>query len=182
MIKLTPPLSEEDVRGLKVGDEVLISGTIYTARDAAHKRLVELLESGEPLPIEVDGQIIYYVGPTPERPGNPIGSSGPTTAYRMDPYAPRLIEKGLRGMIGKGERGEGVVDAMKKFGAVYFATTGGAAALIAEKIVSAKIVAYEDLGAEAIRELVVDGFPAVVAQDSDGNNIYETGKKQYRIV
>ena len=181
MIKLTPPLSEEEVRGLKVGVEVLISGTIYTARDAAHKRLVELLDKDE-LPFDLSGQIIYYVGPTPERPGNPIGSSGPTTAYRMDPYAPRLIEKGLRGMIGKGERGQGVVDAMKNYGAVYFATTGGAAALIAEKIVYSKIVDYEDLGAEAIRELVVENFPAVVAQDSSGNNIYEMGKKEYQIV
>jgi len=129
LIKLTPPLSEEIVRELKAGDEVLISGTIYTGRDAAHKRLVELLDKDKPLPIDVKGQIIYYVGPTPERPGKPIGSAGPTTSYRMDPYAPRLIEIGLKGMIGKGERGNNVVEAMKKYGAVYFATIGGAAAL-----------------------------------------------------
>lgn len=181
MITVNPPLSEEDARNLKAGDEVLISGKLYTARDAAHKRLVELLDKGEPLPIDVNGQIIYYVGPTPERPGNPIGSAGPTTSYRMDPYAPRLIEIGLRGMIGKGERGQNVVDAMKEHGAVYFATTGGAAALIAEKIVSSKIVAYEDLGAEAIREVVVKDFPAVVAQDSHGDNIYVMGKQQYKV-
>jgi len=180
LIKLTPPLSEEIVRELKAGDEVLISGTIYTGRDAAHKRLVELLDKDKPLPIDVKGQIIYYVGPTPERPGKPIGSAGPTTSYRMDPYAPRLIEIGLKGMIGKGERGNNVVEAMKKYGAVYFATIGGAAALIARRIVSSKIVAYEDLGAEAIRELEVKDFPAVVAQDSHGNNIYVTGKAKYK--
>ena len=182
MIKITPPLTEEIVRELKAGDEVLITGTLYTARDAAHKRLVELLDKGEELPVDVNGQIIYYVGPTPERPGNPIGSAGPTTAYRMDSYAPRLIKIGLRGMIGKGERGEGVVEAMKKHGAVYFASTGGAAALIAKSIVSAEIIAYEDLGAEARGELEVKDFPAIVAQDTHGNNVYKTGKEKYRSV
>jgi len=181
VITLTTPLSNKVIRELKAGDEVLINGVVYTARDAAHKRLVELMEQGKPLPIDVKGQIIYYVGPTPERPGKPIGSAGPTTSYRMDSYAPKLIKIGLKGMIGKGERGEKVVEAMKKYGAVYFATTGGAAALIARKIVSSKIVAYEELGAEAIRELVVKDFPAVVAQDSYGNNIYLTGKAQYKI-
>ncbi len=182
MINLTPPLTDEVVKELKAGDEVLISGTIYTARDAAHKRLVELLDQAKPLPIDVKGQIIYYVGPTPERPGKPIGSAGPTTAYRMDAYAPRLLEIGLKGMIGKGERGENVVEAMKKFNAVYFASTGGAAALIARCIISSKIIAYEDLGAEAVREMVVKDFPAVVAQDAYGNNIYVTGKEKYKIV
>jgi len=179
---LTPPLTDEIVRELKAGDEVLISGTIYTARDAAHKRLVELLDAGRELPIDVKGQIIYYVGPSPERPGKPIGSAGPTTAYRMDAYAPRLIEIGLKGMIGKGERGENVVESMKEHGAVYFASTGGAAALIARSIVSSKIVAYEDLGPEAIREMTVKDFPAVVAQDSHGNNVYKTGKEKYKVV
>ena len=182
MINLTPPLTDEVVRELKAGDEVLINGTIYTGRDAAHKRLVELLDGGKDLPIEVNGQIIYYVGPSPARPGKPIGSAGPTTAYRMDAYAPRLIEIGLKGMIGKGERAENVVEAMKKYGAVYFASTGGAAALIARSIVSSKIVAYEDLGPEAIREMTVKDFPAVVAQDSHGNNVYKTGKEKYKVV
>ncbi|MFC1562757.1 Fe-S-containing hydro-lyase [candidate division KSB1 bacterium] len=181
MINLTPPLTDEVVRELKAGDEVLINGIVYTARDAAHKRLVELLDEGKSLPIDVKGQIIYYVGPSPARAGKPIGSAGPTTAYRMDAYAPRLLEIGLKGMIGKGERGENVVEAMKKHGAVYFASTGGAAALIAKSIVSAKIVAYEDLGPEAIRELEVKDFPAVVAQDSHGNNVYVTGKEKYKI-
>jgi len=155
-IKLETPLSEDQVRRLKAGDNVLISGVLYTARDAAHKRLIELLDQGKDLPFDVKGQLIYYVGPTPARPGRAIGSAGPTTSYRMNPYAPRLIEIGLRGMIGKGEMGEKVVEAMKRFGAVYFAAVGGAGALIARTIKSSEIVAYEDLGAEAIRRLVVE--------------------------
>ena len=177
---LKTPLTEEDVRKLVAGDKVSLSGTVYTARDAAHKCLVELLEQGKELPMSLEGQIIYYVGPAPTPPGKAIGSAGPTTSYRMDPYTPALIENGLKGMIGKGERSEKVVDAMKKHGAVYFAATGGAAALISKRITGAEVIAYEDLGAEAIRELTVENFPVIVAQDSSGGNIYSEGQKKYR--
>lgn len=177
---LKTPLTEEDVRKLVAGDKVSLSGIVYTARDAAHKRLVELLEQGKELPMSLEGQIIYYVGPAPTPPGKAIGSAGPTTSYRMDPYTPALIENGLKGMIGKGERNEKVVDAMKKHGAVYFAATGGAAALISKCITGAEVIAYEDLGAEAIRELTVEDFPVIVAQDSSGGNIYSEGQKKYR--
>jgi len=180
-IRLTPPLSEDEVRKLRVGDQVLISGTIYSARDAAHARLVRLLEEGKELPIPIEGQVIYYAGPTPAKPGRVIGSAGPTTSYRMDPYAPKLIAKGLRGMIGKGARSEPVVEAMKKHGAVYLAAVGGAGALISKRIKSARVVAYEDLGAEAIRMLEVEDFPATVAQDSVGGDLYEIGRKTYAI-
>ena len=176
---LTTPLSDEDVSKLKAGDTVKLTGTIYTARDAAHKRLVDLLDEGKELPIPLEGQIIYYVGPSPTPPGKPIGSAGPTTSYRMDPYAPALLDQGLKGMIGKGARSDAVVDAMKRNTAVYFAATGGAAALISRSITSAEIVAYEDLGAEAIRKLTVEGFPAIVAQDCRGGNVYEEGQKKY---
>lgn len=181
-IRLTPPLTEEQVRSLRAGDQVLLTGTIYSARDAAHARLVKLLDEGKELPVPIDGAIIYYAGPTPAKPGQVIGSAGPTTSYRMDPYAPRLIERGLRGMVGKGARSEAVVESMKKSGAVYLAAVGGAGALIAKRIKSCKIVAYEDLGAEAIRELEVEDFPATVAQDSSGGNLYETGRKAYAVV
>lgn len=177
---LKTPLAEEDVRKLVAGDKVSLSGTVYTARDAAHKRLVDLLEQGKELPMSLEGQIIYYVGPAPTPPGKAIGSAGPTTSYRMDPYTPALIENGLKGMIGKGERNEKVVEAMKKHGAVYFAATGGAAALISKRITGAEVLAYEDLGAEAIRELTVENFPVIVAQDSSGGNIYSEGQKKYR--
>ncbi len=177
---LNTPLKEEDVRKLKAGDKVSLSGYIYTARDAAHKRLVDLMEQGEELPVPLEGQVIYYVGPSPTPPGRPIGSAGPTTSYRMDPYAPILIEKGLKGMIGKGERGEDVVEAMKKHGAVYLAATGGAAALIARRITRAEVIAYEDLGAEAIRQLTLKELPLIVAQDSHGGNIYTEGQEKYR--
>ncbi|MFQ6093086.1 MAG: Fe-S-containing hydro-lyase [bacterium] len=176
---IAPPLSDDDVAGLKIGDAVLITGLLYTARDAAHKRLVELIDAGAGLPFDLEGQIIYYVGPTPARPGNVVGSAGPTTSGRMDPYAPKLIEKGLKGMIGKGVRGKAVVDAMKRCKAVYFAATGGAAALIAKSIKSTEIVAYEELGAEAIRRLEVQNFPAIVAQDMYGANLYQEGVKLY---
>lgn len=179
--KIVTPLTDEIVKTLHVGDTVYISGIIYTARDAAHKRLVDLLNEGKELPIEVKGQIIYYVGPAPAPPGKPIGSAGPTTSYRMNPYAPALIEQGLKGMIGKGEMGEGVVEAMKKHCAVYFAATGGAAALLAKSVKRAEIVAYEDLGAEAIRRLEVEGLPVIVAQDCFGGNIYKEGVEQYRV-
>ncbi len=171
--KITTPLTAEAVKSLKAGDNVLISGVIYTARDAAHKRLVDLIKEGKPLPLPIEGQIIYYVGPSPAKPGAAIGSAGPTTSYRMDSYAPELIQLGLKGMIGKGARGQEVVEAMKKHGAVYFAATGGAAALIARSIKKAEVVAYEDLGAEAIRRLEVEDFPAIVAQDCFGNSLYK---------
>jgi fumarate hydratase subunit beta len=176
---LKTPLKDEDIEKLRAGDTVRISGTVYTARDAAHKRLVDLLEEGKELPIPLEGQIIYYVGPSPTPPGKPIGSAGPTTSYRMDPYAPALIEKGLKGMIGKGARSAAVVDSMKRNTAVYFAATGGAAALISRSITAAEVVAYEDLGAEAIRKLTVKDFPVIVAQDCHGGNVYEDGQKQY---
>jgi len=173
------PLKDEDVRKLRAGDTVRISGTVYTARDAAHKRLVDLLDEEKDLPIPLEGQIIYYVGPSPTPPGKPIGSAGPTTSYRMDPYAPALMDKGLKGMIGKGARSTAVVDSMNKNTAVYSAATGGAAALISRSITAAEVVAYEDLGAEAIRKLTVKDFPVIVAQDCYGGNVYEDGQKQY---
>ena len=176
---LSTPLTEEVIRKLKAGDTVRLTGVVYTARDAAHKRLVELVESGKKLPMPLEGQVIYYVGPAPTPPGKAIGSAGPTTSYRMDPYSPALIEQGLRGMIGKGERSEPVVDAMAEHGAVYFAATGGAAALISKSITSAEVIAYEDLGAEAIRKLEVKDFPLIVAQDSSGGNVYREGQKKY---
>lgn len=176
---ITTPLSDEDVLKLKAGDTVKLTGTIYTARDAAHARLVDLLDEGKELPVPLEGQIIYYVGPSPTPPGKPIGSAGPTTSYRMDPYAPALLDRGLKGMIGKGARSADVVDAMKRNTAVYFAATGGAAALISRSITSAEIIAYEDLGAEAIRKLTVEGFPVIVAQDCTGGNAYEEGQAKY---
>lgn len=177
--RITTPLTAEKVKELKAGDTVLISGTIYTARDAAHKRLVELLDKGEKLPIDVKDQIIYYVGPTPAKPGHALGSAGPTTSYRMDPYAPRLLNEGLKGMIGKGLRSKEVVEAMKKNTAVYFAAIGGAAALIGKAVEKAEIMAYEDLGSEAIRRLEVKDLPVVVVIDCEGNNLYEKGQQEY---
>jgi fumarate hydratase subunit beta len=179
-IRLKTPLTDEVVGKLKIGDKVLINGIIYTGRDAAHKRLVELLNKGLDLPFDIKGQIIYYVGPTPPKPGRPIGSAGPTSSYRMDPYAPILMAEGLKGMIGKGLRGREVIEAMKKYKAVYFGATGGAGALIAKRIKKAEIVAYEDLGAEAIRRLEVEDFPVIVVNDIYGNDLYEEGKKKYR--
>ena len=178
-INITVPMSRETARTLKAGDSVLLSGVIYTARDAAHKRLCELAAQGKALPLDVDGATIYFVGPTPAKPGEVIGSAGPTTAYRMDAYSPTLINLGLTGMIGKGKRSPEVVNAMKEHGAVYFGAIGGCGALLSRCIKSAKVVAYEDLGAEAIRELVVENFPAVVIIDAEGNNLYETGKADY---
>lgn len=179
-IRITTPLTEEAARKLKAGDSVLISGVIYTGRDAAHKRLVEALDRGEELPVDFTNQIIYYVGPSPAKPGHPIGSAGPTTSGRMDAYAPRLMEKGLRGMIGKGYRSAEVVESMKKHGAVYFAATGGAAALIAKTIKSYEVVAYPELMSEAVAKLTVVDFPSIVVIDSEGGNFYEEGQKQYR--
>ncbi len=178
--QLTPPLSDADVENLQIGDQVFITGTIYTARDAAHKRLVELLEEGKELPIDVKGQVIYYVGPTPAMPGQIIGSAGPTTSYRMDPYSPRLLAEGLKCMIGKGTRSKEVKDAIKEQKGVYLAAVGGAAALIAKSIKKAEIVAYPDLGAEAIRKLEVQDFPAIVVNDCHGGDLYEEGVRKYK--
>ncbi|MBE6384731.1 MAG: Fe-S-containing hydro-lyase [Lentisphaerae bacterium] len=175
MIKeLTTPLTAADARTLKAGDEVRLTGIIWTGRDAAHKKLVALLEAGKELPVELKDQIIYFVGPCPAPPGRPIGSAGPTTSGRMDAYSPILIEKcGLTGMIGKGGRSAAVVDAMKRFGAVYFGATGGAGALIARKIKSCEVIAFPELGTEAIHKLYVEDFPLVVAIDAEGNSLYE---------
>lgn len=178
-IRLGTPLSVDDVERLTVGQKVLLNGTIYTGRDAAHKRLIEALESDDPLPFEPEGQIIYYVGPSPAKPGRAIGSAGPTTSYRMDAYTPALLAKGLRATIGKGQRGEAVIEAMKEHKAVYFAAVGGAAALIARSIVAAEPVAYEDLGTEMIRRLTVENFPVVVVNDTRGNDLYREGRKRY---
>ena len=172
-IRLVPPLSEEAARALRAGQRVLIDGAVYTARDAAHKRMIEALERGEGLPIELDGAVIYYVGPTPGAPGQVVGSAGPTTSARMDAYAPRLIERGLRGMIGKGGRSPEVVEAMVKHGAVYFAATGGAGALLGRRVVSAEVLAYDDLGTEALRRFEVKDFPAIVAIDAAGRSLYD---------
>jgi fumarate hydratase subunit beta len=176
---LTTPLTDEAIAGLHAGDKVTITGVIYVGRDAAHKRLVAALDAGEPLPFEPQGQIIYYMGPAPARPGRPIGSAGPTTSGRMDAYAPRLMEVGLKGMIGKGNRARPVRDAMIKHEAVYFGAIGGAGALIAKSIKSAEVVAYDDLGAEALRRLEVENFPAIVIDDIYGGDAYEDGVKQY---
>ena len=180
-IRLTPPLTEEQVRSLRAGDQVLLTGTIYSARDAAHARLVKLLDEGKELPIPIDGAIIYYAGPTPAKPGQVIGSAGPTTSYRMDPYAPRLIAHGLKGMIGKGNRNEDVVEAQKQYKAVYFGAIGGAAALMAKAVKKAEVVAYKDLGPEAIRRLEVEDFPAVVVNDCYGGDLYKEGMETYRV-
>ncbi len=173
------PFTREDVKSLRAGDSCLITGTIYTARDAAHKRLCELVGDGKELPIDIKDSIIYFVGPTPSKPGQAIGSAGPTTSYRMDAYSPALIELGQTGMIGKGKRGTEVIDAMKKHGAVYFGAIGGCGALLSKCIKKSEIVAYDDLGAEAIRRLEVEDFPVVVIIDSLGNNLYETGRAAY---
>lgn len=181
MIKrITIPLVDEEIRSLRAGDSVLLSGRIYTGRDAAHKRLCALLAEGKPLPVPVRDMAIYYAGPCPAKPGDPIGSCGPTTSYRMDAYAPALMREGLRVMIGKGFRSSEVIEAMKETGSVYLAATGGAGALIAQCIKSARVLAFEDLGAEAIRELAVEDFPLIVAIDSLGNDLYATGPQAYR--
>jgi len=179
-IKIKTPLSDEDVQNLKIGDSVLITGKIYTARDAAHKRLIDLIQKDESLPFDIKGQIIYYVGPAPAKPGYIIGPAGPTTSGRCDPYTPALLLLGLKGMIGKGTRSKEVRGAMEKHKAVYFAATGGAAALISKNIKAVKIIAYEDLGPEAIRELEVEDFPVIVANDAHGGDLYEEGTKKYR--
>lgn len=177
--KIQTPFTREDARSLKAGDTCLITGVIYTARDAAHKRLCELVAQGRELPMDMRNAIIYFVGPTPAKPGQAIGSAGPTTSYRMDTYSPALIAIGQTGMIGKGKRNAEVIAAMKEYGAVYFGATGGCGALLSKCIKKAEIVAYEDLGAEAIRRLEVEDFPVTVIIDSEGNNLYETGREAY---
>ncbi|MEK6620946.1 MAG: Fe-S-containing hydro-lyase [Planctomycetota bacterium] len=173
------PLNDDDVSRLKIGDKVLISGVIYTARDAAHKRLIALIDQGKELPFNVQNQILYYVGPSPARPGVPIGSCGPTTSYRMDVYTPKLLERGLKATIGKGNRSEVVIEAMKRYRAVYFAATGGAAALLSGAVKKMDVIAYQDLGAEAIMRLEVSNFPVVVANDIYGNDLYKEGVAKY---
>lgn len=180
-VRLNTPFSMEVINNLRIGQQVLINGIIYTGRDAAHKKLIELLDLGEQLPVDLAGQVIYYVGPSPARPGRVIGSAGPTTSGRMDVYAPRLIEKGLKGMIGKGARSQSVIDAMKEHGAVYFAAIGGAAALISKCIIEAEVVAYPELGPEAIYRLVIKDFPAIVVNDAFGGDLYQAGRKLYAI-
>ena len=173
------PFNEDEVKTLKAGDYVYISGTIYTARDAAHKRMYEALQNGQEVPMSLKDNVVYYMGPSPAREGRPIGSAGPTTASRMDKYAPRLLDLGLIGMIAKGKRNEAVKEAIMRNGAVYFAAVGGAGALLSQRIKKAEVVAYDDLGAEAIRRLEVENFPVVVVMDSEGNNLYETAVKEY---
>jgi fumarate hydratase subunit beta len=179
-MKITTPMTDDVIEQLHAGDGVTITGTIYVGRDAAHKRLIEALDEGNPLPFDPKGQIIYYMGPSPAKPGKPIGSAGPTTSYRMDPYAPRLMEVGLKGMIGKGNRSMPVREAMQKHKAVYFAAIGGAAALIAKSIKEAEVIAYDDLGAEALRRLRVEDFPAIVVNDIYGGDAYEEGRTKYQ--
>lgn len=178
-ISIKAPLDKATAHSLRAGDTCLISGVIYTARDAAHKRLCELAAQGKPLPFEVENSVIYYVGPTPAKPGQAIGSAGPTTSYRMDAYSPTMIQLGQLGMIGKGKRSPEVIEAMKQHGAVYFGAIGGCGALLSSCIKKAEIVCYEDLGAEALRRLEVENFPVVVIIDSEGNNLYESGRKAY---
>ncbi|MDU4911868.1 Fe-S-containing hydro-lyase [Clostridium baratii] len=177
--RVITPLNDLEISELKCGDSIFLTGIIYTARDAAHKRLIELIEKGEELPFDLEGETIYYVGPTPPKPGMVIGSAGPTTSYRMDAYAPKLLDLGLKGMIGKGLRNEEVIESIKRNKAIYFGAIGGAAALIGKSIVKSEVIAYEDLGSEAIRKLEVKDLPLVVVIDSLGNNLYEIGKENY---
>jgi len=181
-MRLKLPLTTEVVEKLRAGDKVTLSGVLYTARDSAHKRLVEALDKGEKLPIDIAGQTIYYMGPAPAKPGQVIGSAGPTTSGRMDAYAPRLMAVGLKGMLGKGSRNQAVKDAMKKYKAVYFVATGGAGALIAQRIKKAQVVAYDDLGAEAIHKLEVEDLPVIVVNDAYGGDLYEQGRAKYEKV
>ena len=179
MKEINLPLENSVIKELKTGDEVKLTGTIYTARDQAHKRLVEALEAGEELPFDIEGTVIYYVGPAPNKPDKAIGSAGPTTSYRMDPFVEPLLKAGLKGMIGKGARSESVKDAIKKYNAVYFAAVGGAAALISEHIKEAEVIAYPELGPEAVRKLYVEDLPLFVVNDIKGNDLYEIGQKEF---
>lgn len=180
--KIRLPLTEESIKTLRAGDSVLLTGTILTGRDAAHKRLFELLQAGKPLPVELRGEVIYYVGPAPAKPGYAVGPAGPTSSYRMDAYTPALLDLGLKGMIGKGARSPEVVEAIKRNGCVYFAAVGGAAALIARSIKQEELLCYEDLGTEAIRRYTVEDFPCIVVIDSEGSNIYESEPARYRTI
>ncbi|HEV2357524.1 MAG TPA: FumA C-terminus/TtdB family hydratase beta subunit [bacterium] len=177
---LVTPLAPADIERLRAGDEVLLSGVVYTARDAAHERLARIIAAGQAMPVDLRGQVLYYCGPTPARPGRPIGSAGPTTASRMDPYTPALLERGVRGMIGKGRRSAAVRDAIRRYGAVYLAAVEGTAALLGRRVRSAEVVAFPDLGAEAIYRLVVEQFPLVVANDCRGGDVYEDGRAKFR--
>ena len=179
--KITLPITDEDIKNLKAGDSVLLSGSIITGRDAAHKRLYELIQKGEKLPVDIKGELIYYVGPAPAKPGYAVGPAGPTSGYRMDKYAPSLLDLGLKGMIGKGARNKEVVDAIVRNKGVYLVAIGGAAALIAKSIKREEILCYEDLGTEAVRRYEVEDFPCIVAIDSNGNNVYETEPPKYRV-
>lgn len=178
--KINVPISKEDAKSLKSGDYVYLTGTIYSARDAAHKRMSEALERGEQLPFDIKGNVIYYMGPSPAREGRPIGSAGPTTAGRMDPYTPTLLDLGMGGMIGKGKRTKEVVDAVVRNDAVYFAAVGGAGALLSQRIKSSEVIAYDDLGPEAIRKLEIENLPVVVVIDSEGNDLYKTAIEKYK--
>ena len=178
--RLNTPLTDENIEGLKIGDTVLITGEILTARDAAHKKMVEILDRGEKLPFDIKGQLVYYVGPSPTRPGQVIGSAGPTTSGRMNKYAPRILGAGSKGMIGKGEMGGGVPDALKKYKGAYFIVVGGAAALISRSITANELVAWEEMGAEAVRKYTVKDFPVIVAQDCHGGNMFVEGIKKYQ--
>lgn len=178
-IHLTTPLSEDKIKELKIGDEVFVSGTIYTARDAAHKKLIDLLHNNKDLPFDVNGSIIYYVGPTPAQPGQAIGAAGPTTSYRMDPFVEDMLTAGMKGMIGKGARSQNVIDSIKKHCAVYFGATGGAAALISKTIKKAEVIAFEELGPEAVRKLEVENMPLIVINDCEGNDLYNEGRKKW---
>ncbi len=178
-IKLTTPLTEEKVKQLKIGDEVFLSGVIYTARDAAHKKLVDLLNNNQKLPFNPEGSVIFYVGPTPAQPGHVIGAAGPTTSYRMDPYVNDLLKVGVKGMIGKGSRSKEVIEGLKKYNAVYFGATGGAGALLSKRIKKVELIAFEELGPEAIRSLEVEDMPLIVINDADGNDLYVQGREQW---
>ncbi|MBW2056904.1 MAG: Fe-S-containing hydro-lyase [Deltaproteobacteria bacterium] len=178
-IRLTPPLEDRDLENLRIGDSILLSGVLYTARDAAHKRMIDLLDRGEGLPFDIRGQVIYYVGPSPARPGRVVGAAGPTTSYRMDDYSPRLMERGLKGMIGKGIRSKEVIEAMVRYHCVYMAAVGGAGALLSKCIKKAEVIAYEDLGPEAVRRLEVEDFPVILVNDIRGNDLYQEGMKRY---
>jgi fumarate hydratase subunit beta len=178
---LETPLTEETTRKLKSGDIVYLSGVLFTARDAAHKKLVDLIEAGEELPFDLEGSVIYFVGPTPPKPGDPIGSAGPTTSYRMDSYSPTMLKNGSKGMIGKGKRSQEVKDACKEFGGIYFGATGGAGALLGKQITSAEVIAYPELGPEAVRRLTVKDFPVTVVNDTYGNDLYQIGRDQYEV-
>jgi len=178
---LTTPLTSEDTKQLVAGDTVLLNGTIYTARDAAHSRLVDLIEKGEELPFDLEGSVIYFVGPTPPKPGDPIGSAGPTTSYRMDSYSPTMLKHGSKGMIGKGKRNQEVKDACEAYDGIYFGATGGAGALLGKQIRSAEVIAYPELGPEAVRKITVEDFPVTVVNDTKGNDIYQMGRAQYEV-